>query len=65
MIFFGRRIFRSDLKLLVKNLQQQRPYLDSLRKNTLIHKKKKNRPNWCLDEGDIVDSKSAILKQFF
>ena len=63
MNFFGRRSFRSDLKLLVKNLQKKRPDLDSLRKNTQIQKK--NRPNWSSDEGDIANSKSAMLKQFF
>ena len=63
MNVFGRRVFRLDLKILVKKFQKKRPYLDSLRKNTQIQKK--NRPNWSSDEGDIADSKSVILKQFF
>ena len=61
-IFFGRRIFRSDLKHLVQNLQKQIPDLDSSRKITTFQKKiGSNRSS---DVGDIADLKSAILSEF-
>ena len=60
--FFWRRIFRSDLKHLVQNLQKQIPDLDSSRKITQFQKK--NGSNRSSDVGDITDLQSAILSEF-
>ena len=60
--FFGRRLFRSDLKHLVQNLQKLIPDLDSSRKITQFQKK--NGSNRSPDVGDIADLKSAILSEF-
>ena len=61
-IFFGRRIWRSYLKHLVKNLQKQIPDLDSSGKITQFQKR--NGSNRSSDVGDIADLKSAILLEF-
>ena len=59
----GARVCREYLKFLVKNFHKKIAYLDSLRKNTQIEKK--NRSNRNLDEGDIVDLKSALFLEKF
>ena len=63
MNLFWEAIFQIRSETFGEKFTKKRPDLDSLRKNTQIQKT--NRPNWSLDEGDIVDSKSAMLKQFF
>ena len=56
--------FREYMKIFIKKFQKQIAYLDSLRKNTQIEKKK-NRSNRSLDDGDIVDLKSALFLENF
>ena len=60
---FGWRIYRSDLYVLVQDLQNLIVDLYSLWKNSLFQKK--NRLNRSPDEGDIADLKiSGVVDNF-
>ena len=60
--FRGRRVCRSDLYVLVKDLQNLIANLDSMWKNSDF---KKNRSNWSPDEGDIANLKiSGVADNF-
>ena len=63
VLSFGPRVFRAYLNIFVKLFQKQIAYLDSLQKNTQIQKK--IWLNQSLDEGDIVDLKSALFPENF
>ena len=61
---FGPRVFREVLRISMQNFQKQIAYMDSLRKNSQIQKKK-NRLNRSLYEGDIANLKSALFLENF